>query len=291
MNYILLLGAGFSRNWGGWLTTEAFEYLLGCQEIKQNDYLKSLLWKHNKIGGGFEAALAEVQTAWIQDLQQRNFDPRYYSHVKDHLDKFQIALEQMFKNMNKAFSALPDWEFQNDVKYMVRSFLMKFDAIFTLNQDLLLETHYLNDNILLGSSGKWNGWQIPGMRHAVNQYHAYGSSAPVTKCVPDHNNFKIRSNLQPYFKLHGSSEWRDGGTADLLIMGGNKGNAIQSHEILKWYHQEFWSSLAKPVTRLMVIFPAELRIPAWCRSRRCCPPLLVWWVRVAGSCWRLALSH
>jgi hypothetical protein len=37
---------------------------------------------------------------------------------------------------------------------MVRTFLMKFDAIFTLNQDLLLELHYLNDNIMLGSPGR-----------------------------------------------------------------------------------------------------------------------------------------
>jgi hypothetical protein len=26
----MLTGAGFSRNWGGWLADEAFEYLLGC---------------------------------------------------------------------------------------------------------------------------------------------------------------------------------------------------------------------------------------------------------------------
>jgi hypothetical protein len=36
----------FSRNWGGWLADEAFEYLLGCKEIAQSAYLKSLLWKH-----------------------------------------------------------------------------------------------------------------------------------------------------------------------------------------------------------------------------------------------------
>jgi hypothetical protein len=34
MTYILLTGAGFSCNWGGWLADEAFEYLLGCAEVK-----------------------------------------------------------------------------------------------------------------------------------------------------------------------------------------------------------------------------------------------------------------
>ena len=37
----------------------------------------------------------------------------------------------------------------------------ELDAIFTLNQDLLLDRHYLNDNINRQQSQKWNGWQIP----------------------------------------------------------------------------------------------------------------------------------
>jgi hypothetical protein len=61
MKHVLLLGAGFSRNWGGWLASEVFEYLLGTKQVAQNDYLKNLLWK-NKDRGGFEAALTEVQT-------------------------------------------------------------------------------------------------------------------------------------------------------------------------------------------------------------------------------------
>jgi hypothetical protein len=32
MNPVVLLGAGFSRNWGGWLASEAFEYLLGSPQ-------------------------------------------------------------------------------------------------------------------------------------------------------------------------------------------------------------------------------------------------------------------
>ena len=60
MNYQLLLGAGFSRNWGGWLSTEVFEYLLGCREIKRDPYLRTLMWQW--FGrGGFEYTLGDVQ--------------------------------------------------------------------------------------------------------------------------------------------------------------------------------------------------------------------------------------
>src|ERR1700733_9926625 len=36
MTLILLTGAGFSRNWGGWLASEAFEYVLGCSDVGED---------------------------------------------------------------------------------------------------------------------------------------------------------------------------------------------------------------------------------------------------------------
>jgi hypothetical protein len=33
MSLILLTGAGFSRNWGGWLAAEVFEYLIGQDDL------------------------------------------------------------------------------------------------------------------------------------------------------------------------------------------------------------------------------------------------------------------
>jgi hypothetical protein len=33
MTFVLLTGATFSHNWGGWLASESFEYLLGCPDL------------------------------------------------------------------------------------------------------------------------------------------------------------------------------------------------------------------------------------------------------------------
>ena len=41
MHTIALLGAGFSRDWGGWLANEAFGYLLGCAEISMRPAIPS----------------------------------------------------------------------------------------------------------------------------------------------------------------------------------------------------------------------------------------------------------
>src|SRR5262252_3224843 len=152
MTRILLTGAGFSRNWGGWLAAEAFEYLLGCPEIDEG--LRNLLWKH-KLRGGFEDALAELQ---VEASQRRDAtsEPR--------LRRMQDAVLRMFSDMDKAFAMITNFEFQNDRRYLVRNLLVQFDALFTLNQDLLLERHYLNGKVALSSSDRWTGWEIPGMR-------------------------------------------------------------------------------------------------------------------------------
>lgn len=67
MKNILLLGV--SRNWGGWLAAEAFEYLLGDPIIMQDNTLKVLLWKYQKEGSGFEGARNKSHTCLLSQYQ------------------------------------------------------------------------------------------------------------------------------------------------------------------------------------------------------------------------------
>lgn len=239
MNSVLLLGAGFSRNWGGWLADEAFEYLLGCRQIDAG--LKKLLWD-NKRRGGFEAALAELQDAHFSS----NRGP-----PEERLTNLLSAILQMFKDMDEAFSDV-EFEFQNEIAYQVRSFLARFEAIFTLNQDLLLERHYLDGNIALSQSRRWNGWEMPGMKR-IDLVGSGIDNPNLGNWMPDEGDFKVNPRLQPYFKLHGSSNWIDSNSQELLVLGGNKASIIDRYPILKWNHQQFKEYLSPSDTRLMVI--------------------------------------
>jgi hypothetical protein len=136
MTYILLTGAGFSRNWGGWLANEAFEYLLGAPEV--DDAVRRMLWDDKLRNNGFEDTLARLQSA-----QSNRPDPER----EKRLNALTAALVGMFNAMGLAFMRR-QFEPQNDTRYLVRTFLSKFDAIFTLNQDTLLELYYLDDNIM-----------------------------------------------------------------------------------------------------------------------------------------------
>jgi hypothetical protein len=70
---------------------------------------------------------------------------------------------------------------------------------------------------------------------------------------PGNPPFTVAPRLQPYFKLHGSSNWHTDDGRNLLVMGGNKDLLIREHEVLNWYYDQFRAYLMRPNTRLMVI--------------------------------------
>jgi hypothetical protein len=240
---VLLTGAGFSRNWGGWLATEAFEYLIGCPEV--DDHLRHLLWHHKRHHGGFEEALADLQMEASLGNEGK----------KKQLDGLQAAIIGMFNAMDQAFSSV-QFEPNNHIEYLVRTFLVRFDAIFTLNQDLLLERHYLDENIGLASPRRWSGWQLPGTKPFGATPHVHDPILAKTAMrVPeDQSNFKEQPGLQPYYKLHGSTNWTGGGGGGgrLIIMGGNKAIEINQYPLLSWYHRQFRDYLSR-AARLMII--------------------------------------
>jgi len=233
-HYILLTGAGFSRNWGGWLAEGAFNYVLS-RPIDESIRTLLLQYRNN---GGFEKALDDLQDE--REKQRR--------------EKLEDAILEMFAHMNRAFDST-DFEFQNHVEFSVTRFLGKFDAIFTLNQDLLIERHYLcRDDLGLLLHPKWNGGHMPGMQRN-DAVAVFGGGMPQKwSPINDPSQFVVEKNLQPYFKLHGSSNWFYGGSGrPVLVMGGNKPDTIKRHRILEWNGNHFAEYLSKPDTRLMII--------------------------------------
>lgn len=231
MTHILLTGAGFSRNWGGWLANEVFEYLLGCREI--DDRLRHDLWQTKLHGGNFEDTLAGLQ----QDFEHH---PTINNQLR--LDGINNALVGMFKAMAKGF--VRNFEWNRNKEYWVATFLNRFTSIFTLNQDTLLEQHYF----LPDARDRW--WHIPGMcpEKMDRPPDRVTTESPAEE-------FRLDPKLVPYMKLHGSCNWRmsRGVGAPILVMGGNKIASINRFPILKRYHEEFKTCISQHGARLMVI--------------------------------------
>ena len=131
-NCMLLLAAGFSKNWNGLLAREVTNSLMS--RLQSNARLLAMLNKLN-----FEDVLSQVQGEYLQTRSAES---------ETQLGTLQEAVAAIFDRMNKHFEERP-FEFSNDVAQMFKKFLVRFDAIFTLNQDLLLEIHYKNEDAAL----------------------------------------------------------------------------------------------------------------------------------------------
>ena len=240
----LLIGAGFSRNWGGWLASEAFEFLLGCPEITADPQLAALLWKHQPTGG-FEGALEELQTVFERDPQ----------NARGPLMALQAAVGRMFADMNNALITTTDWEFQNFRDRQVGAFLTRFDSIFSLNQDVLIEHFYMGrDTASIGGIRRWSGVQMPGLRKIRTPEGLDGNSWAKATWAPDGDpKFVLDATAQPFIKLHGSSNWDRGDGSNLLIMGGAKAREIGRTPLLNSYAEIFEQTLCAAGAKLMVI--------------------------------------
>ena len=117
MGHVLLLGAGFSRNWGAPLANEITGSLLG--ELHDDTVLAKRL-----RGGPFENAFAGFQRPHGEDENSRR------------LRRLQDAVTVLFSRMNAALVGTT-FEFDNDLTYSIKKFLERFDAIFTLGHKLI----------------------------------------------------------------------------------------------------------------------------------------------------------
>lgn len=242
-NHLLLIGAGYSRNWGGWLARDFFNIVMSEQAVQADGGLRDLLWKHQN-DGNFEAALEELQLAVLDG-----------AGLQSRLTALEAALRAVFARMNRAiFRRAGGYEFHNETGWLIRELLVRFDAIFSLNQDLLLERAYIGgDNISLTGARRWDGAVLPGVRwphpRPADYLPTEWDAARWTVAGP----IEAPKRMQPVYKLHGSSSWvrPDGG--DLLVLGGTKADRIAEAQILANYFAEFERRLALPDTRLMII--------------------------------------
>src|SRR5262245_11279674 len=146
---IALLGAGFTHNWGGWLASELVGEL--CGRVADDSELLEWL----KRTRNFEQVLAETR-------QQANQGPKQ----RQRFERLQEAVDATFKEMNQMLSRQTfELGFQHGYgpdRWIV-SFLAEFDAIFTLNQDLFLEMHYVPGKSGKKNRDKWRATCYPGI--------------------------------------------------------------------------------------------------------------------------------
>ena len=92
---------------------------------------------------------------------------------KKRLSDLTTALVGMFNAMGDGFAKRMNFEFATppEISYSVQTFISQFKVIFTLNQDTLIEQHYIGRML-----DKWNGGAcyIPGIKPLPRDMYSYG---------------------------------------------------------------------------------------------------------------------
>jgi hypothetical protein len=114
---------------------------------------------------------------------------------------------------------------------LFEGYLARFDAIFGLNQDLLLELQY-QDHMPSAPNRRWAGLQKPGIIPFNDPSLTGTGDKHRRRWKPTTPPFTVDARLQPYFKLHGSSNWYTDDGRNLLVMGGNKNFMISQHQMI-----------------------------------------------------------
>jgi hypothetical protein len=224
--HLLLTGAGFTYNWGGWLAKELEGDLLG--RLAPSPVLQHLV----QNASNFEEALDAARTSLAPD-QVRTLE----AAVKESFQAMNAALAERFSMFLGGTERIVD-------------FLVRFDAIFTLNQDLLFEIHYNAQR----KGSRWTGAYYPGV---------IPPTLPVPTLPPNKSDVLRQARRvgaisaaneprQPIYKLHGSVDWTDD-SGDLFVVGSGKDSYIQSKPLLVEYFRIFRERLLAPNTRLMII--------------------------------------
>ncbi|MBV9861087.1 MAG: hypothetical protein JO267_02950 [Alphaproteobacteria bacterium] len=187
---VLLIGAGFSRNWGGRLAREVWEEIFSNPEIQKRPGLRTLLIRTPM----FEDALAAITDIRTYDDEDRS--------------AMQVAIQQVFQRMDEEHAAVlggstPKIDSGIGIKEFFARFYCQTDRIgyiFSLNQDALVER----------LASLWVGvpFSLPGLQYLpTTSPYPVGTSRFVGLAKPDLRNIRLSGNLN-YIKLHGSFLWR-----------------------------------------------------------------------------------
>ncbi len=237
-NSILLTGAGFTKNFGGFLGSEMWAQIFNDIEIQNNNNLRGLLQEDYD----FESVYSTVMTGKFSE-EDKNVMKR--------------VVERAYKNLD---DATKDWVFNTDSPHPVNwygwnkltnLFAGEGDTkglFFTLNQDIFIE--------------RKNGHRSPGAPFFAQElYNGHCRDFTPDKFVTlpredavikAEQAFKDHAGLT-YIKLHGSYGWRSSDGSNQMVIGKNKSELIEKEPLLKWYSELFQQVIKEGGKKILIV--------------------------------------
>ncbi len=232
-NTLLLTGAGFTANFGGFLAREMWSWIFNNPKLNDAGQLKIKLRKQFD----FEEIYSDV-------FDERSGLPENEVQIfKDIVNEAYVSMDRVIQSRWDSLPLHP-----SDVRRFLDRFVASSNACFTLNQDMVMEKRF--------------GWR-PLTPQSMNYAGSWGD---VSNSDLDAETFKqlpIESELETfkaqmgdakyYVKLHGSLRWITSNGADSKVIGINKMNTIARIPLLNWYFVLFQQAISAGNVKLLII--------------------------------------
>lgn len=239
-NILVLTGAGFTKNFGGFLAREVWSKIFNNPRVQESEKIRQLLQETYD----YESAYSQVITSEKFTIEEK--------------DIMRIATQGAYKALD---DIVRTWVFTRDNPYPVNIYGLgdlfsriytsardKKTFFFTLNQDLFMER-------------RW-GYFTPGVRRFPAEfYNAHGRELREEEFVPlpkenvAEEVFKgiASHNGIHYIKLHGSYGWKSSDGSNKLVIGTEKEELIQGEPVFSLYFDIFRACLFSGGRKLLII--------------------------------------
>lgn len=233
---ILLLGAGFSKNFGGHLAREVWAKIFNHPRL---DSAGDVKWELKK-DFNFETVYSEFYNATVESK-------------KGQFKILEEVVQDVYKNMNDVLLH-PSADTGVNINYLQNNFINAFTddgsdgfgACFSLNQDLFFEKHF-NRNPL-GPAPVWYG----SSQNTVNETDLHtDKTLPTTEQIEEYKS-QLPNHGFGFIKLHGSLNWKTPGGTSAKVIGINKPEIIDTIPLLKWYKELFIEATQQENIKLVV---------------------------------------
>ena len=230
-NLILLTGAGFTHNFGGFLAREMWSKIFNNPLVQANSEARSLLLNDPDFESVYTAKMQYNEDV-IKIIRQA-----VVSAYKD--------LDNVVKGYLIHYGRGTSTELDTHGIGSLISFLSERGSdkgwFFTLNQDLFME--------------RFKGNRSPGALFTQPLDRSEGGDInPVTlPSESELNKIKTTLNNTSYIKLHGSYGWISSKGGNQMVIGKNKVTDIAEEPLLKWYMELFESAVFEGNKKLLVI--------------------------------------
>lgn len=236
---VVLLGAGFTKNFGGFLAKEMWENIFSHPSIQQSGNLRASLMSDPEYN--YETILFNVLTG--------NYTP-------EEKTLFYKVVEEVYQFLDKSVFDYCENDMQSKgislrgVKNLLTGTFSesgKKHFLFTLNQDLFLERAGAHRSPFVDLVGQGN------LKFSTPFREEYSVVLPTTEELEERKKHFEPYGAWHYTKLHGSYGWKSALGGRGMVIGKNKLEEIQKEPLLKLNYEIFEQVLTHDNRLLMII--------------------------------------